>query len=144
MSREPNELDHRVATRIRLRRQVIKMSQAQLGTRIGVTFQQIQKYEQGRNRVGAGRLLQIAEALNVPVSYFFEDVASSRTFDRESNFPGGILDQKDIVELLTAFSQISSPKIRHQLVEFVRAIASEASRGDLSEVQDAQPLGGRR
>ena len=71
--REPQPLDRQVGARIRAKRKVLRITQQDLAARIGVTFQQLQKYEKGRNRIGASRLQRVAEVLDVPVSYFFDE-----------------------------------------------------------------------
>ena len=71
--KKPNPIDIHVSSRIRLRRTMLGMSQEKLGEALGITFQQVQKYEKGTNRVGASRLQNISTTLNVPVSFFFED-----------------------------------------------------------------------
>ena len=75
--KKPNPIDIHVGSRIRLRRTMLGMSQEKLGESLGITFQQIQKYEKGTNRVGASRLQNIASILNVPVSFFFDDAPAS-------------------------------------------------------------------
>lgn len=76
--KKPNPIDIHVGSRIRLRRTMLGMSQEKLGESLGITFQQIQKYEKGTNRVGASRLQNISQILNVPVSFFFEDAPGDR------------------------------------------------------------------
>src|SRR5258706_13748740 len=88
-SRRPNPIDLHVGSRVRLRRMMLGMSQEKLGERLGITFQQIQKYEKGTNRIGASRLQHIARVLSVPVSFFFEDAPGA-----PSDQPGGIAEPK--------------------------------------------------
>ena len=77
MASKPNPVDIHVGSRIRLRRTLLGMSQEKLGSAISLTFQQVQKYERGTNRVGSSRLYQLAKVLNVPVSFFFDDMAAA-------------------------------------------------------------------
>jgi transcriptional regulator with XRE-family HTH domain len=111
-----------VGRRIRARRIAQGMSQTELGNRLGVTFQQVQKYEKGINRVGAGRLVRVAEALEVPVAFFFAgtdgDSVDTRTLM-------GFLDSAYALRLLRAFSRVSEPNLQRSLVELVERIAPE-------------------
>ena len=111
-----------VGRRIRARRIAQGMSQTELGNRLGVTFQQVQKYDKGINRVGAGRLVRVAEALEVPVAFFFAgtdgDSIDTRTLM-------GFLDSAYALRLLRAFSRVSEPNLQRSLVELVERIAPE-------------------
>ena len=113
-----------VGLRIRARRMAKGMSQTELGEQLGVTFQQVQKYEKGVNRVGAGRLVRIAEALDVPVSFFFgaTDVGSE-----ETRAILGFLDTGYSLRLLRAFSRIPPGPVQRAVVELVESIAPEES-----------------
>ncbi len=126
-TKRPNDVDVYVGSRVRMRRKMLGMSQEKLGDQLGITFQQIQKYEKGTNRVGASRLQNIAEILNVPVSFFFPPTEGA---DGPSD--GGLYDQKALMEFLAtsegielnkAFSQIKDPKVRRQVIALVRSIA---------------------
>ena len=126
----PNPVDKYVGSRIRMRRIMLGMSQEKLGESLGLTFQQIQKYEKGTNRVGASRLQQISEILQVPVSFLFE------------GGPGGALNANGLAEapspayvsdflatseglaLTRAFTRLSDPKLRRSIVEMVEQIAA--------------------
>jgi transcriptional regulator with XRE-family HTH domain len=120
---KPNPTDVHVGSRVRLRRTLLGMSQEKLGEAIGLTFQQVQKYEKGTNRVGAGRLLAIAEALGVSVTYFFEE------FEVPTRKAGGaaaierLLSTREGVALAEAFLRIENPTLRRALVELARATA---------------------
>ena len=81
-----NSIDKHVGSRVRMRRQMLAMSQEKLGNALGLTFQQVQKYEKGMNRIGASRLQQIGEILRVPVSFFFEDTAVSASAPHEPDY----------------------------------------------------------
>ena len=115
--------DIEVGRRIRARRIAQGMSQTELGSRLGVTFQQVQKYEKGINRVGAGRLVRVAEALDVPVAFFFAGTDSDSVDTRALM---GFLDSTYALRLLRAFSRVSEPNLQRSLVELVERIAPEA------------------
>src|SRR6202161_1024268 len=80
--KSPNPIDKHVGSRVRMRRMMLSMSQEKLGNALGLTFQQVQKYEKGTNRIGASRLQQISQILQVPVSFFFEGVPAAQTIGR--------------------------------------------------------------
>lgn len=136
MSRKsPNPIDAHVGARVRMRRVLINMSQEKLGERLGLTFQQVQKYEKGTNRIGASRLQQISEILSVPVSYFFEG-APQRIGDattpgggfseaRSSTYVVDFLSTTDGLQLNKAFIRIQDQKVRRKIVELVKALAGE-------------------
>jgi transcriptional regulator with XRE-family HTH domain len=109
------------------------MSQEKLGDALGITFQQIQKYEKGANRVGASRLQEISRILNTPISFFFEDAPGSEKDAsggfKESNSTNYVVDflsSTDGLQLNRAFVKISDPKVRRKLVELAKALANEA------------------
>jgi transcriptional regulator with XRE-family HTH domain len=104
------------------------MSQTELGNRVGITFQQIQKYEKGVNRVGAGRLARIAEVLSVPVSFFFS--GDQRPTDTTENINSGLsfLESAGAVRLVRAYSQIEDPQIRRALVDLAEEVAGHKAR----------------
>jgi transcriptional regulator with XRE-family HTH domain len=131
--KSPNPIDIHVGSRVRLRRMMLGMSQEKLGEHLGITFQQIQKYEKGTNRIGASRLQAIARVLNVPVAFFFEDapgmtpVAGNQGFE-ESNAASYVVDflsSSEGLSLNKAFVRIKEPKVRRKIVDLVRAIAGE-------------------
>ncbi|MGB0086869.1 MAG: helix-turn-helix transcriptional regulator [Rhodomicrobiaceae bacterium] len=136
--RKPNPMDIHVGSRVRLRRMVIGMSQEKLGERMSLTFQQIQKYEKGTNRIGASRLYQLALILDVPVQFFFEDAplsiasrgAAAAAGFAESRTEAYLLDflnSRDGLELNRAFVKITDPKVRKRVVELVRALSEDAN-----------------
>jgi len=127
--KRPNPTDVYVGSRVRLRRKMLGLSQEKLGEKLGITFQQIQKYEKGTNRVGASRLQAMSEALSVPVSYFFPDEASDAAGLREdgANFIMDFMSSSEGIELSRAFLKIPSGKVRRKVVELVRALAEEQS-----------------
>jgi transcriptional regulator with XRE-family HTH domain len=131
--KKPNPIDVHVGSRIRLRRTMLGMSQEKLGEALGITFQQIQKYEKGTNRVGASRLQNISGILNVPVSFFFEDAPGDQTVGASgmaeassSNYVVDFLSSSEGLQLNRAFVKISDPKVRRKLVDLVKALAAEA------------------
>jgi transcriptional regulator with XRE-family HTH domain len=129
-AKRPNPTDVYVGSRVRMRRKMLGLSQEKLGEKLGITFQQIQKYEKGTNRVGASRLQAIAEVMEVPVSYFFPDPASpdARGLQEEgASFMMDFMSTAEGLELSRAFVRIRSPKIRRKVLELVRALAEEKS-----------------
>ena len=130
--KKPNPIDIHVGSRIRLRRTMLGMSQEKLGESLGITFQQIHKYEKGTNRVGASRLQNISSILNVPVSFFFEDApgdqagASGMAEASSSNYVVDFLSSSEGLQLNRAFVKIADPKVRRKLVDLVKALAAEA------------------
>lgn len=122
----PNPVDIEVGARIRARRRILGMSQGKLAEAVGVTFQQVQKYEKGANRVGASRLQSVANILAVPVSYFFSD-QSSGTEDgitpNPENQITAFLATKEGIDLNRAFALISSPRVRKRVVGLVTSIS---------------------
>jgi transcriptional regulator with XRE-family HTH domain len=122
-SKKPDPIDVEVGQRIRIQRLAAGLSQSELADKIGVTFQQVQKYEKGANRVGAGRLTQIANVLNVPVSTFFE---GRETIDRVARqgmkSPLAALAQPYAYRLLRAYTSIADPELRRTIVEFVEQL----------------------
>jgi transcriptional regulator with XRE-family HTH domain len=129
--KSPNPIDKHVGSRVRMRRMMISMSQEKLGEKLGITFQQIQKYEKGTNRVGASRLQQIANVLGVPVGFFFEGAPSvdgSTGGFSESPSPAYVSDflaTSDGLALTKAFMKVGDSKVRRRIVDLVEAIASE-------------------
>ncbi|MCL6705713.1 helix-turn-helix domain-containing protein [Pseudomonas sp. R2.Fl] len=129
--KKPNPIDIHVGSRIRLRRTMLGMSQEKLGESLGITFQQIQKYEKGTNRVGASRLQNISSILNVPVSFFFEDApgeqasANGMAEASSSNYVVDFLSSSEGLQLNRAFVKIADPKVRRRLVELVKTLAAE-------------------
>ena len=118
----PHPIDVHVGARVRLRRTLSGMSQTQLGQKLGLTFQQIQKYERGRNRVSASRLYQMGHILDVPVSFFFDDLDKG-TGPRS---PDDNLLKRETIEFLRAYYGISDPAVRKRLFELTQATAALA------------------
>ena len=127
--KRPNPTDVYVGSRVRLRRKMLGLSQEKLGEKLGITFQQIQKYEKGTNRVGASRLQAMSNALDVPVSFFFPDSsvgAEGGGMQEESAaFMTDFMSTSEGLELSRSFVRIRSTKVRRRIVELVRALAEE-------------------
>lgn len=128
-AKQPNPIDIEVGRRIRTQRLASRISQTALGQKVGVTFQQVQKYEKGVNRVGAGRLQQIADVLGVPVDFFFDksrDGRSPTTEAAETSFD--FLQTAGAVRLVRAYSEIQDPELRRSLVTLAESIAGQQHR----------------
>ena len=129
-SRKPNPIDAHVGTRVRLRRMLLGMSQEKLGEHLGLTFQQVQKYEKGANRVGASRLQMIATILDTPVGYFFADapIPSSTTDSKpvvqEEDAVTSFLATREGVELNLAFQRVANAKLRQNIVQLVKSLGA--------------------
>lgn len=129
--KKPNPTDVHVGSRIRLRRNLLGMSQERLGEKLGITFQQIQKYEKGTNRVGASRLQAIATVLGVPVSFFFEDAADvdlgapdRHPADMSTASAIDFCTSPEGLQLNRAFMRVRDAKVRRRIIELVKALAS--------------------
>jgi transcriptional regulator with XRE-family HTH domain len=126
----PNPVDKYVGSRIRMRRIMLGMSQEKLGESLGLTFQQIQKYEKGTNRVGASRLQQISEILQVPVAFLFEGGpggAVNANGLSEAPSPAYVSDflaTSEGLALTRAFTRINDSKLRRSIVDLVEQIAA--------------------
>lgn len=129
----PHPVDVHVGQRIKLRRTLMGMTQGKLGESIGLTFQQIQKYERGANRVSSSKLWQLSNVLDVPISFFFDDMPDSirQSFPgytgetAESDIPEEhlTLHRRQTLELVRTFSRLQDPVIRKRVIDVVRAIA---------------------
>ncbi|MBN9260194.1 MAG: helix-turn-helix transcriptional regulator [Hyphomicrobium sp.] len=137
-TRRPNPIDVHVGNRVRLQRMLIGISQEKLGEGLGLTFQQVQKYEKGINRIGASRLFELSRVLGVPVQFFYEDAPVAST--QPSSAPGfaerssdshvfEFLSSREGLELNRAFSRITDPKVRKSVLDLVRSLADEAAGG---------------
>lgn len=131
-SRRPNPIDNHVGSRVRLRRMLLGISQEKLGERLGLTFQQVQKYEKGVNRIGASRLFDLSTVLGVPIDFFFQDApAAEARVQPAPGFAEGpedshileFLGTREGLELNKAFARIQDPKSRRAVLELVRALA---------------------
>ena len=130
--KKPNPIDTHVGSRIRLRRNMIGMSQEKLGENLGITFQQIQKYEKGTNRVGASRLQAIASILGVPVAFFFEDAPGMEggrgagfSEDSSTSFAVEFCSTTEGLQLNRAFVRIADQKVRRKIIDLVKSLSDE-------------------
>jgi transcriptional regulator with XRE-family HTH domain len=121
--RRPNSADIRIGESIRAHRLIMGMSQTDLAGRLGVSFQQIQKYEKGMNRVGAGRLPQIAKIFNIPISALFDANADTSPGKSAGAAPVKLIPDRNTLKLLNAFGGIAHSRVRHSLVGLIDAIA---------------------
>lgn len=134
VKKAPNPTDKHVGSRVRMRRMMLNMSQEKLGEALGLTFQQVQKYEKGTNRIGASRLQQISAILQVPVSFFFEGAPSvgipiQGMSDAPSpTYISDFLATSDGLALTKSFMRIKDPKLRRRIVDLVEQIAGEETR----------------
>ena len=130
--KRPNPTDVYVGSRVRLRRKMLGLSQEKLGDKLGITFQQIQKYEKGTNRVGASRLQAMANALEVPISYFFPDSTAGAEAagmqEEGAAFMMDMMSSAEGLDLSRAFVRIRSSKVRRKVVELVRALAEDSAQ----------------
>jgi transcriptional regulator with XRE-family HTH domain len=132
----PSPIDVHVGSRIRLRRTLLGMSQERLGESLGLTFQQVQKYERGVNRVGASRLFDLSRVLDVPISFFFDDMPDSlassfggqsgrrsSTFSESTEgFGDDTLNRRETLELVRAYYRITDPSIRKRVFDLIKSM----------------------
>jgi transcriptional regulator with XRE-family HTH domain len=127
----PNPIDKHVGSRVRMRRMMLSMSQEKLGDALSLTFQQVQKYEKGTNRIGASRLQQISQILQVPVAFFFEGAPTlhpqpeGMTEAPSPAYVSDFLATSEGLALTKAFTRIKQPKLRRRIVDLVEEIAGE-------------------
>lgn len=137
-SDNPNPIDIHVGTRIRLRRILLGLSQQKLGEALGLTFQQVQKYERGKNRVGSSRMFELARVLQVPVAYFFEEMTPDTATIRppagtsarrrpEAETPDPMV-KRETLQLVRAYYRIADPRVRKRLFEMTKALGEAAGR----------------
>ncbi len=136
-SRRPNPIDAHVGARVRLRRMLLGMSQERLGEHLGLTFQQVQKYEKGVNRIGASRLFELAQVMGVPIQFFYEEMSSATLpaamaagFSERpaDSYVVDFLSTREGLELNKAFVRITDPRVRRSVVDMVRSIAGEQTK----------------
>lgn len=128
----PNPIDIHVGQRLRLRRTLLGLSQETLGEAVGITFQQLQKYERGANRISASRLFNLSQVLGVPVTFFFEDLPApgvesaepSETQEFES------MARRETLELVRAYYRIPEENVRRRAFELIKALAGDADAGE--------------
>lgn len=127
----PRPVDVHVGSRLRLRRTLLGLSQGKLGEAVGLTFQQIQKYERGANRVGASRLFEFSRILNVTISYFFEEMgkvdksSAAEGFSDQAQLPvdPGSMSRRETLELVRAYYRIEDPSVRKRVKDLIKSIA---------------------
>lgn len=143
LARKPDPLDAMVGAKIRIFRMSRGLSQTDLGDRIGVTFQQVQKYEKGANRVGASRLSHIAAVLGISVGELFEP---SRDRPADSNSPFRLLGEPGALRVLKAYVRTTDPRIRRAIVNLIEGIADRkpTTRSSISRLGEAKPGEDRR
>ena len=125
--KQANPIDIQVGNRVRIRRMLIGMSQERLGDLLGLTFQQVQKYEKGVNRIGAGRLFEVSRILNVPVDFFYEGVNEGGPGSAESD-GAPVMDfvsSGEGLQLSLAFMKIKDAKVRKRVLDLVKSLAEE-------------------
>ena len=131
----PNPVDVHVGGRVRLRRTLLGLSQEKLGEAVGLTFQQIQKYERGANRIGASRLFEFSRILEVPVSFFFDDMPEGQTIvngriawglaeQPQTPLEPDPLTRRETLELVRAYYRISDPSVRRRLFELTKSLGN--------------------
>ena len=132
----PSPIDIHVGSRIRLRRTLLGMSQERLGEALGLTFQQVQKYERGVNRVGASRLFDLSRVLDVPISFFFDDLPESlaSTYgghtsrraaglsEMQDSFTDDALNRRETLELVRAYYRITEPAVRKRVFDLIKSM----------------------
>jgi len=130
MKKSTGSIDKEIGSRVRMRRVSIGMSQEKLGDMLGLTFQQVQKYEKGMNRISVARLVEIAKILNVDIDFFFDGIKAGRgeAGFAESGAPPYVADMMSTPEglqLVRTFAGIKSPRVRKSIVQLVAALASQ-------------------
>lgn len=132
-TKKPNPIDVHVGGRVRLRRMMLGMSQEKLGEQLGITFQQIQKYEKGTNRIGASRLQNIAAVLTVPVGFFFDGAPgpgeTGAADSKSGSYVVDFLSSSEGLQLNRAFVRIPDARVRRRVVDLVRALAGDMTDG---------------
>jgi transcriptional regulator with XRE-family HTH domain len=126
--KQANPIDGQVGNRVRLRRMLIGMSQERLGELLGLTFQQVQKYEKGVNRIGAGRLFEVARILGVPIDYFYEGASTQIAGPSENEASPPVMEfvsSGEGLQLSLAFMKIKDPKLRKRVLDLVKQMAED-------------------
>ena len=136
----PSPVDVHVGARVRMRRTLLGMTQTNLGEAIGLTFQQVQKYERGANRIGSSRLFDLARVLDVPVEFFFEDMPAEVVGSSPGRRPRGAQEapsyeldpmaKRETLEFVRAYYKISNPQVRKRLFEMVKVIGASFEKQD--------------
>jgi len=141
---KPHPIDVHVGSRVRLRRTLLGMSQEKLGDAIGLTFQQVQKYERGANRIGASRLYDLSRVLDVPVSFFFDDAPVTETEvphhegvqEEPGRFDLDPMAKRETLELVRAYYRVSDPGVRKRLFELTKSLANAYRHEPEEEPED--------
>lgn len=145
--RSANVIDMRLGQKLRTRRIEIGLSQEKLADLLGVTFQQVQKYEKGVNRIAASRLFHISSALDVPVGYFFEGLSLTQPDGVAEDAPEGLvmdaLAMPESLRLLTLFASIKSPRLRRRVLDLLRALVEEHGEADVNSEDEAEAQAGK-
>lgn len=127
--KQANPIDVQVGNRVRIRRMLIGMSQERLGDLLGLTFQQVQKYEKGVNRIGAGRLFEVARILNVPVDFFYEGLNATQPGESNTEVVAPpvmeFVSSGEGLQLSLAFMKIKDAKVRKRVLDLVKSLADE-------------------
>ncbi len=136
MTDMPHEVDVHVGRRVRQRRKVLGITQEKLGEALGLTFQQVQKYERGANRISASKLFELSQLLKVPVGYFYEDMTREQQLAvaamseaAPDPFEGENLSARESRELLQAYYRLPSDKVRKQMLALMRSLAEDEGKG---------------
>jgi transcriptional regulator with XRE-family HTH domain len=132
-TKTPNPIDKHVGSRLRMRRMMLGMSQEKLGEAFGLTFQQVQKYEKGMNRISASRLQQAAQILDVSVPFFFEGSPGGHELDGNASSPAYVnefISSEDGLRLIKAFMRIPRPAMRHRIVNVLQEIVAANGERD--------------
>jgi transcriptional regulator with XRE-family HTH domain len=135
-SDRPNPIDIHVGSRVRLRRNMLGLSQEKLGEAIGLTFQQVQKYERGANRIGASRLLELSRVLGVPVAFFYDEtdpvhapaIPSGFEESPQEGFDSDPMRKREALELIEAYYDVDDVATRRRLLDLVKALAAANGR----------------
>jgi transcriptional regulator with XRE-family HTH domain len=122
-----NDIDLHLGRRLRRRRRLLSLTQQQLATAVGIRFQQIQKYECGANRISAARLWQLAEALEIPISYFYDGLGETQTRrDREPEGKSEVMARKETMDLIRAYYQLGE-RPRRRLLDLAKSLHNETA-----------------
>ncbi len=123
--KQANPIDIQVGNRVRIRRMLIGMSQEKLGDLLGLTFQQVQKYEKGVNRIGAGRLFEVSRILNVPIDFFYEGVSAAGQPEYDGAPVMEFVSSGEGLQLALAFMKIKDAKVRKRMLDLVKSLSEE-------------------
>ena len=145
MAKTPTSTDVLVGSRVRFRRTEIGLTQQVLAEKLGVTFQQVQKYEKGTNRIGAGRLQEVSKALGVPITYFFQSLSGEEVAGEDQGSAAKIMRVSGASDLLRAYAQIENATVRRAVLDLVRKLAgaedgvAESAPAAVAQGREARP-----